>query len=186
LSLGHGHWPAVPARARRVIYSTLTDALCTGETGDIFGEHTRRLLTTISGGSKGKPASSLHATKPTQSTSSVSQGSSTVVPAHKPSYTPYPSVGRRHGVREENVPSIRIESYVTEMARVVGAGSIVAAFRANGGVIFFFSNIESVDIITADGLSIDYHYLNVSSLDRTPVKNCPEQFTTVYSTWGYH
>jgi hypothetical protein len=143
----------------------------TGDSGDSIGESTRRLLTTVSGGSKAKPASSLLATKPTPSTF-VSQGGGTAAPVTvpKPVYTPFASVGRKHGVRVENIPSISIESYVTEMARVVGAGSIVAASRANGGVIFFFSNMESVDRITAEGLSIDNNYLNVSSLDRTPVK----------------
>jgi hypothetical protein len=139
----------------------------TGDSGDKIGESTRRLLMSIGGGSKVKTASPLIGTK----TSSVSQGGSTAAPVTvpKPSYS-YTSVGRKHGVRVENAPSISIERYVTEMARVVGAGSIVAASRANGGVIFFFSNMESVDRSTAEGLVIDNHFLNVSSLDRTPVK----------------
>ena len=92
-------------------------------------------------------------------------------------HKPFGFVSRKHGVKLRNILSISIEQYVIAVATVVKPENIVAASRMRSGVVIFLSNLDDVELLCSNGLSIGDEHIDVQCLVRIPKKvtlsNCP-------------
>ena len=92
-------------------------------------------------------------------------------------HKPFGFVSRKHGVKLKNIPSVSIEQYVVAIADIVKPENIVAASRMRSGVVVFLSNLDDVEELCSNGLSIGDEFVDVQCLVKIPKKvtlsNCP-------------